>query len=212
MDRKKIKATASPASTETKERRSKIVRAAYGTIAEKGFEGLRMREIAARAGLDHSTLHYYFEGKEALIAGVMGYMIQELSLDRENAPASRRLSPREELTGHFAALLRQAREQPEMFVVLAEIHARSARDPGIRAVMRANEHSWKKFIMKILRMGVDCGDFDPALDVDVGAETAVALIRGLNFGSSGGLGRAERVLQQVTMWLAGTNDSCSARL
>jgi AcrR family transcriptional regulator len=35
-----------------------IVRAAYLAIAEKGFEGLRIREIARRAGLDHATLHW----------------------------------------------------------------------------------------------------------------------------------------------------------
>jgi len=57
-------------SVKSNERRRAIVRAAYQTLAEKGFEGLRMREIAKRAGIDHSTLHYYFSGKEALIDGV----------------------------------------------------------------------------------------------------------------------------------------------
>jgi AcrR family transcriptional regulator len=160
-----------------------------------------MREIAARAGLNHATLHYYFDGKEALIAGVMDYMVQELSLGRERALTGLQLSPREELDAHFAALLRQAREQPEMFVVLAEIHARAARDRGIRTVMRANERGWKKFIEEILRAGMGCGDFDPMLDVEVAAEAVVALIRGLNVESSAGLARAERALQQLTAWL-----------
>lgn len=189
--------------SETGDRGVRIVRAAYRTIAEKGFEGLRMREIAARAGLDHSTLHYYFSGKEALIAGVMDYMVRELSLGREKKPQGDGLSPREELAAHFAALLGQAREQPEMFVVLAEIHARAARDAGIRAVMRANERSWKKFVMEILRRGIERGDFEPAPDAENGAEIVLAIVRGLNLGSSGGLAGAERVLGQLTIWLAG---------
>jgi hypothetical protein len=141
----------------------------------------------------------------ALIAGVMDHMIHELSLGRERDLAAGQLSPRKELSAHFATLLRQARGQPEMFVVLAEIHARSARDPGIRRVMRSNERRWKTFIGEILRRGIDCGDFDPALDAEVTAELVVALIRGLNFGPSGGVARAERTLQLLTTWLAGSN-------
>jgi AcrR family transcriptional regulator len=186
---------------EAQDKRSKIVEATYRTIVEKGFEGLRMREIAARAGLDHSTLHYYFAGKEALIAGLMDYMVQELSLGREKARGIAQLNPREELGLHFAALLRQAREQPEMFVVLAEIHARSTRDSGIRAVMSANERTWKKFITKILQRGMGCGDFNPKMDPEAVAETILATIRGLNVGSSVGSARAERVFQQLTTWI-----------
>jgi AcrR family transcriptional regulator len=203
MSRKVSGVADSRAVAKTKDKRRRIVQATYFAIAEKGFEGLRMREIAARAGLDHSTLHYYFAGKEALISGLMEYMVQELSLGREEARAGARLSPREELTSHFAALVRQAREQPETFVVLAEIHARATRDPGIRSVMSANERTWKKFIVGILRRGMGCGDFDPTLDAEVAAEAILALIRGLNVGSFAGLARSERALQQLTTWLMG---------
>ena len=63
-------------SAKSNQRRREIVHAAYQAVAEKGFEGLRMREIAKRAGIDHSTLHYYFSGKEALIDGVVDYIVQ----------------------------------------------------------------------------------------------------------------------------------------
>lgn len=192
----------SPISIESKNRRSQIVRAAYCAIAELGFEGLRMRGIAARAGVDHATLHYYFRGKESLIAGVMDYMVQELSLGRDTEMSGRQRSPREQLDAHFAALLRQGREHPEMFVVLAEIHARSPRDPGIHSVMQSNERAWKKFILGILRAGVRTGDFDPMLDTDIAADAVFALVRGLNLGYSLNLTRAERALGQLVNWLA----------
>ena len=162
-----------------------------------------MREIAARAGIDHSTLHYYFRGKESLIAGVMDYMVQELSLGRDTEVSGKQRSPREQLDAHFAALLRQGREHPEMFVVLAEIHARSARDPGIHAVMQNNERAWKKFILEILRAGVRTGDFDSTLNADIAADAVLALIRGLNLGYSLSLTGAERALGQLAEWLAG---------
>lgn len=211
MPRKQNKKTASAAlaegSAERKDRHTEILRAAYWTIAEKGFEGLRMREIAARAGLNHATLHYYFHGKEALIAGVMDYMVEELSLGRDNQAHTGQQSPREQLAAHFAALLRQQKEQPEMFIVLGEIHTRAARDPAIRSVMAANERRWKKFISAILQAGIRCGEFDPALAVDVAAETVLAAIRGLNFESPASQARAARVLEQLTTWLGGGSQS-----
>lgn len=196
--------TASQTSLQTKDRRKEIARAAYCAIAEKGFEGLRMREIAARVGLNHSTLHYYYAGKEALIAGVMSYMVQELSLGRNTTVFA---NPRERLAAHFDTLLHQAREHPEMFVVLAEIHGRSARDPGIRSVMDRNEREWKKFIIEILRAGIRCGDFPTELDAGVAADAVVALIQGLSFRHSGSMRRAARALAQLTKWLEGARET-----
>jgi hypothetical protein len=69
-------------------------------------------------------------------------------------------------------------------------------------VMRSNERRWKQFINEILQRGISCGDFDRALDAEVAAEFVIALIRGLNFGPSVALARAERTLQLRTTWLA----------
>ena len=54
------------------DRRRALVLAAFGQIAERGFEGLRTREVAAEAGVNIATLHYYFPTKEALIAEASG--------------------------------------------------------------------------------------------------------------------------------------------
>src|SRR2546430_7157743 len=52
--------------THADERRRSLVLAAYDLIAEKGFEDLRTRDVAARAGVNIATLHYYFASKEDL--------------------------------------------------------------------------------------------------------------------------------------------------
>ena len=41
------------------DRRQALVEAAYRRIAECGFEGLRLRDVAAEVGIDHSTIHHY---------------------------------------------------------------------------------------------------------------------------------------------------------
>ena len=50
------------------DRRLAIARAARAIIVEKGLEGLRMRDIAARVGINIATLHYHVPSKEALVA------------------------------------------------------------------------------------------------------------------------------------------------
>ena len=60
----------------TEDRRRALVEAAYDQIAERGFEGLRTRDVAARVGVNIATLHYYFPTKEALISGVLDLAMQ----------------------------------------------------------------------------------------------------------------------------------------
>jgi AcrR family transcriptional regulator len=59
------------------ERRESLVRAAFTCLAAYGFEGLRTRSAADRAGVNIATLHYYFPTKEALIGGVADYLASQ---------------------------------------------------------------------------------------------------------------------------------------
>lgn len=60
-----------------KDRKLGLVRIACELIANKGFEGFRIRQVAAAAGIDNGTLHYHFPSKQALIRGVVDYLLEE---------------------------------------------------------------------------------------------------------------------------------------
>lgn len=51
---------------ETIDTAAKILRAAEEEFMEKGYGNAKMMSIAARAGVSHSMLHYYFRSKEKL--------------------------------------------------------------------------------------------------------------------------------------------------
>lgn len=193
-----VKGGAEPKSAE---RRREVIRAAYQTLAAKGFEGLRMREIAKRAGMDHATLHYYFQGKEALIHGVLEYIVHELSIGRGPATEVKGLSPRRRLAAHFDELMRQVGERPEMFVVLAEINARSMHDPAVRSVVAENDRGWKRFLTEILREGIRKKEFHARLGAEVAAEAILSLVRGLSVTSAGRVEAMARPLRQLSLWL-----------
>jgi len=59
------KARLAPSST-----KARILAAAEGVFAAKGFEGASTREIAAKAGVNISSLHYHWESKETLYFAV----------------------------------------------------------------------------------------------------------------------------------------------
>ncbi len=78
-----------------KQTEEKIVEAAREVFVEKGMAGARMQEIADRAGINKSLLHYYFRSKEKLfnaifsiivgkVLGVLGKIVSEdLSIEEK---------------------------------------------------------------------------------------------------------------------------------
>src|SRR4051794_40572894 len=62
-----------PAST-----KARILEAAEQVFASKGFEGASTREIASRAGVNISSLHYHWESKETLYFAVFQNIYNQL--------------------------------------------------------------------------------------------------------------------------------------
>jgi TetR/AcrR family transcriptional regulator len=61
--------------------RERILVAALQVFAERGFDGARTRDIAARAGANLGLLTYYFDGKETLWRAAVSRAIEELGTD-----------------------------------------------------------------------------------------------------------------------------------
>src|SRR2546425_11052156 len=99
-----------PASGEQESRREELVLAAYRRIAEAGFEGLRTRDVAAEAGVNIATLHYYFPTKEALIRGVVGH-----AMGRFRTTFATGARPGEQLAAQLRGVRRLASHEPELF-------------------------------------------------------------------------------------------------
>jgi AcrR family transcriptional regulator len=55
-----------------------VLRAAIAVMAEKGYHGTSVRDIAVRAGLSPSALYYHFASKQELLATIMERGIEEL--------------------------------------------------------------------------------------------------------------------------------------
>src|SRR5258706_12308284 len=113
--------------THADERRRSLVLAAYQLIAEKGFEQLRTRDIAARAGVNIATLHYYFARKEDLIPEVVDHLLGMFSTPSAPLFKMDATTPFDQVRASFLRTHDRFQAQPEMFIVLSELVLRSLR-------------------------------------------------------------------------------------
>ena len=161
------------------ERASEVVSAAYALIAEKGFEGLRTREVADKAGINSATLHYYFPTKESLIQGVVEHLMRELSTPRAK-PADPH-SALDLLRAEFADIRLRLQQSPEQLAVLTELAVRASRDPEIAKMLKYLDDGWRGHLISILRAGIAEGVFRVDLDVASTANAIMSQLRGLGY-------------------------------
>jgi AcrR family transcriptional regulator len=183
------------------DRRHELISITYRTIAARGFEGLRVREIAAEAGINNATLHHYFPTKEALIRGVVEYLLQGFRTGPAPGPDPGDLPPIEALRSEFEDTRHRLREAPEMFVVLVELYARSRRSPAIARALETLETHWRAHLVGILERGVRAGVFRPDLDRNAAAVAIMVQIKGITYHAT--LGRpGKREVDRVVSQLA----------
>src|SRR5258708_29225963 len=156
------------------DRRLALIRIAYLEIARGGFEGLRTREVAAEAGVNIATLHYYFPTKEALIRGVVGRAMGRFRT--AFAPGSR---PGEQLAAQFKGIRRLATHEPELFVVMGELALRSSRDPAIAAIFSETIRAWHETLVTLVRHAQNEGFVAKGLDPETTASLVIATLSGL---------------------------------
>ncbi|HEX4213352.1 MAG TPA: helix-turn-helix domain-containing protein [Candidatus Dormibacteraeota bacterium] len=155
--------------TEHSDRRQGLVEGAFRLIAERGFEGLRLRDVAAAAGIDHSTLHHYFSTKEDLIAEVVDYATRRAWTGVSSAGA-----PVMEIRQRLEVMARMIEEQPSLYVVLRELDLRATRDPATRAVVDEREQGWRDALTGLLgQIGVR--------SAAAAAELIIATVKGASF-------------------------------
>lgn len=119
----------------TAQTRDLILRSALATFLARGFEGTRMVDVAAGAGLAKGTLYLHFKDKDALFEFVLQQLISEplARIRADPAPAGETI--RAKLERLFLPLLRDF-EQSGRATVMRLIIAEGARFPTLAAIHR----------------------------------------------------------------------------
>jgi AcrR family transcriptional regulator len=184
-----------PTVSTQEKRRQELVLAAFHQIAERGFEGLRTREVAAEAGVNIATLHYYFPTKEALIRGVL-----EHAMSRFRTTLAPHGSPDDQLRNHLRAVRKLLQDEPQVGAVMAELALRSARDASIADLLREMNDAWHTTMRALLKRAVKEGHLRPELDSDEAAALVVATLTSITLPAAAAP-RTELALRQLELWL-----------
>jgi AcrR family transcriptional regulator len=164
--------------TKGDERQRVLVQAAFEIIAERGLEGLRTREIAARAGMNVAMVHYYFANKEALIGAVVDYLVEQFLLYQTSPASGGEDSPLHRLRRWFANARTYQQDHPELFIVYQELLLRSRRDASLLPMLQSLDQRWYANTKRILEDGVRQGIFLATLNVEEITKMIMAQLRG----------------------------------
>jgi len=186
--------------------KQKLVDAAYDIIARQGFEGLRTRDVALHAGLNISTLHYYFESKEDLIRGVAQRLLSEFKSNADHQGLKK--NPVERLHRAFADQVHLIRTRPATYVVVMELFTKSLHDPKLGPVVKELLDTWEKhfrsFITDGLHSGQMAADSDPLVTTRM--LQCLMLGRALTFLIRGEDLSRDPMYHQVSRWLSAERD------
>ncbi|MDB5621976.1 MAG: TetR/AcrR family transcriptional regulator [Devosia sp.] len=145
------------------DRRRAVALAARALIVERGLEGLRTRDIAARVGINIATLHYHVPSKEALVALVAESVRLDFRAQAERRPRTGKTAL-EQLRLEFDDFRETVEEMPELIIVLTEMIERARRDPAIAAIVAPIQEHWRTQFAEIFELGIADGSFRPNLD------------------------------------------------
>ena len=102
--------------------RSRILQAALETFAERGYEGAAIRDIAARAGVNHALIKYHFVDKETLWKTAVAFLFDRLDRDvRFYSSTDRDTSDLDRLKDWIRRYVRYCARHPEHARIMMQV-------------------------------------------------------------------------------------------
>ena len=164
------------------DKRGRLLAAASGVFARRGFRGATIDEIAAAAGVAKGTVYLYFASKEDLFFALFEHMTQRaLAATLDPAQMNAR-SAAERIETIFFSLAADLDGQEAMIPLMLEFWSASGveetrtRFGGAFAAMFAD---FRRTILGILKEGSAQGEFRQDAACDEVASSLMAMIDGL---------------------------------
>ncbi|WP_067181484.1 TetR/AcrR family transcriptional regulator [Microtetraspora niveoalba] len=168
-----------PAVTGTRGGREGILQAAVELIARDGFDGVRIADIAARAGVSTALVHYHFAVRDRLLTDALAHSLTraEARLERRTH-SSHRDTPAERLADLIDFGLPLTHEDVLECRLWAELEIRSTGSKELAAALTELRRRILAPLVSAIEDGLRTGDFRDCEPGDV-ATVAMALLDGL---------------------------------
>ena len=153
--------------------RERLLRAAADAFAERGYDGTRVADIAAAAGVSNGALYAHFASKADLLADALRTHGRHLLADMFAAEPDR---PVVELLLDVGRGLRHRLDARGYLIVEALVAAR--RDEDVARPMRDYSGEQADWLAGLVRVAQAGGELDPALSPDTLAHFCLVLAMG----------------------------------
>ncbi|MBG0831793.1 TetR/AcrR family transcriptional regulator [Planomonospora sp. ID67723] len=155
------------------ETRERLLRAAADVFAQRGYDGTRVADIAAAAGVSNGALYAHFGSKADLLVAALHAHGRRLLAGLFAADPNRSITDLLLVIGRW---LPRRRDAPGHLVVEALVAAR--RDQDVARPMRGYVGERADWIAGLVRAAQTGGELDPALSPDALAHFCLLLSMG----------------------------------
>jgi AcrR family transcriptional regulator len=155
------------------ETRERLLRAAADMFAERGYDGTRVADIAAAAGLSNGAMYAHFASKAELLVGALRTHGRVLLADLLAADPSQSITDLLLVVGRRLPRRRDARGY---LVVEALVAAR--RDQDVARPMRDDVGERADWLAGLMRLAQAAGELDPVLSPEALAHFCLLLAMG----------------------------------
>ncbi|MGC1799165.1 MAG: TetR family transcriptional regulator C-terminal domain-containing protein [Solirubrobacterales bacterium] len=169
---------ASAPSPDAPDARERILRAASELIASDGIDEVRIARVANRARASTALVHHYFSTREELLAQALLQSFELAADERFGAGPAAAGSATEGLAIAIDECLPTPGEGEREWVLWVELWLRATREPDLRPVAGRMYESYREWVARVIRRGVQSGEFRE-VDPDEVADLAMALFDGL---------------------------------
>lgn len=161
--------------------RKRILDAAWTLIATTGYHGVRIADVAARAGTSSAAVHYWFPGREALLGEALRHNV-ELAFERQSAALATIADPHARLVALLDLQMPSGPVLEPEWSIWMQVWVEAVLDAGRRELYAQAQDRWFRTVLLTLRDGVAAGVFRPDMDPELRARQLTGLVDGLGVG------------------------------
>jgi AcrR family transcriptional regulator/ferredoxin len=153
--------------------RDRLLLAAADAFARRGYDGTRVADIAAAAGVSNGAMYAHFSSKAELLVAALRVHGRRLLADALNADPDQSITDLLVLAGRWLPRRQDGRQQ-----LLVEALVAGRRDEAVAGPMRDYVAERADWIAMLVRVAQAAGDLDPVLSPNALAHFCLLLAMG----------------------------------
>lgn len=163
--------------------REAVLRVATEQIAERGYDLVRLRDIAINAGVSIGLLQHYFGSREELLVEGVEAHCNALLEDWANLYEAEQ-DPWQRIVG-LVDHLAKSHESWQRAAIWADFVASASRRPELRDPLARVYAAWRRLVGEAVDDGVEQGVFNLQLDRDDVVDLVIAALDGATIALAG---------------------------